>query len=83
MSFLGVTGTSVLGGFSLIHFFVHSPRSTSGATFYNLLAAGIAAGYSPTCISRGGNLLRFEQAITQTEGERVTIVPATQLELPY
>ena len=58
---------------------VHSPKSTSGATCTNLLAASSTASHFPTCINRGGTWLGFEQAITQTEDERTTIVPATRL----
>ena len=53
-------------GFCLIYFFVdvkhnvHSPRSTSGATCADLLAASIAASHLPTCMCRGGTWLRFE-----------------------
>ena len=43
-----------------------------------LLTAGIAAGHFPTCISRGGSWLRFKWAMTRTEDERATIVPATR-----
>ena len=53
---------------------VHSPRSTSGATHANLLAA-----HFPICISRGGTQPGFEPAISRTEDERTTIVPATRL----
>ena len=69
-------------GFCLSHLFyrgkcnVHSSRSTSGATSADLL---IAASHFPTCISRGGSWLRFERAITHTEDERTSIVPATRL----
>ena len=58
---------------------MYSPRSTSGATHANFLAAGSAAGHFLTCISRGESWLGFEQAITRTEDERATIVPVTQL----
>ena len=58
---------------------VHSLRPTSGATPANLLMAGIPIGYFPTCISRGGSWLRFEQAITRSEDEDSTIVPVTWL----
>ena len=57
---------------------VHSPRSISGATPANLLAAGIVASHFPTCISSGGSWLRFKRAITQTKDECATIVPATR-----
>ena len=43
----------------------------------NLLAAGIAASHFNKCISTGGAWLRFERAITRTEDERATIVPAS------
>ena len=56
----------------------HSPRSTSVATPINLLAAGIAASHFPTRICRGGSWLGIEQAITRTEDEHTTIVPATR-----
>ena len=59
--------------------FVHSPRSTSGATPANLLTASIAADQFPTCISRGRSWFGFELAITRMEDERATNVPATQL----
>ena len=36
---------------------------------------------APCCISRGGAWLRFKWAITHTEDERFTIVPATWLRL--
>ena len=52
---------------------VHSLRSTFGAKHADLLVAGSTASQFPTCISR------FEWAITQTEEERSTIVPATRL----
>ena len=58
---------------------VHSPRSTSSATCADLLVAGSTVGHFPTYISRGGTCLRFEQAITRTEKECATIVPATLL----
>ena len=54
---------------------VHSLRSTSDAICANLLAASSAASHFPTCV-------RFEQAITHTENECATIVPATRL-LPF
>ena len=72
-------------GFCLTHLFcgskcnVHSPRSISGATPADLLIAGITADHFPTCISRGGGWLGFQQATTSTEEERVTIVPVTTL----
>ena len=58
---------------------VHSQRSTSGATCANLFVVSSTAGHFPTCISRSGTWLRFKRAITRTEDERATIVPATQL----
>ena len=59
---------------------MYSPlRSTSGATHANLLVAGIAASHFPRCMCRGWTWLRFERAITRTEDERATIVPATRL----
>ena len=61
---------------------VHSLRSTSGATHADLLKASSTAGHFPTCIGRCGTWLRFEWAITQTEDECATIVPATQLAGP-
>ena len=39
---------------------VHFLRSTSGATPADVLAAGIAAGHFPICMSRGGSWLGFE-----------------------
>ena len=57
---------------------VHSPRFTSGATCADHLVAGIAANHFPTGIGRGGTWLGFEQAITRTEDECATIVPATR-----
>ena len=56
-----------------------SLRSTSGATCADLLAASSTASHFPTCISRGGTWLRFEQVNTHTEGKCATIVPATGL----
>ena len=63
MSFLEATGTPVFGflvtfplgfkarvGYAL---FVHSQRSTSGATYANLLAAGIAASPVPIYCCKG------------------------------
>ena len=60
---------------------IHPLRSTSGATCADLLAAGSAAGYFLTCISRSGALLWFEQEITQTEDKCTTIVPASRLSM--
>ena len=54
--------------------YVHSLKSTSGATPANNLMASIAAGHFPTCISRGGTWIGFNWAITCTEDERATIV---------
>ena len=79
------SGFQSQSGFCLICIFcrgkcnVHSLRSTYGATNANLLAAGSAASHFPTCISRGGTWLGFEQAIIKTEDEHTTIVPATRL----
>ena len=76
MSYFMITGTPTLGfktrvGSALFVFFVggkcsvNSPRSTSGATHADLLAAGSAASHFPTCVSRGGTWLGFERAITR------------------
>ena len=93
VSYFGSTGTpgdvssgfQTHSGFCLICMlqasvmYIHSLRSTSGATPANLLAASIAASHFPTCISRGGTWLRFEWAITCTEDKHGTIVPVTRL----
>ena len=57
---------------------VHSLRSTSGAKPTNLLIASMAAGHFSTCMSRGGNWLGIEPAITHAKDECVTGVPATR-----
>ena len=53
---------------------LHSLRSTCSAAPANILTASLTTSHIPTCISRGGSLLGFEQAITRTEDERATIV---------
>ena len=50
-----------------------------GATHANLLTAGAQPFPFPKCMCRGGTWLGFEQAITRTENECVTIVPVTRL----
>ena len=45
----------------------------------NLLAASSTASHFPTCMCRGGTWFRFKWAITRTEDEHATIVPANQL----
>ena len=57
----------------------YSHLAEAYVTCANLLEAGSTAGHFPTCISRGGTWLRFEQMITHTEGKQASIVPATRL----
>ena len=54
---------------------VHSPRSTSGATHADLLAANNVASH----FNRGWTWLRFEWAIIRTKDKCATIVLATRL----
>ena len=54
---------------------VHSLRSMSGATLADLLTASITAGHFPTCISRGGSWLGFEQV---TPAQKTNVIPLCQ-----